>query len=74
MPCASDAHEDEGSDYTKPTWRVRDTLEQIDIVKLLVRKYSDTFELVTAAHGIQGAFDNDKVASLIGLEGLVKPF
>lgn len=69
MPCASDLHLDEGADYTKGTWRVRDTLEQIDIVKLLVQKYRETFELVTTSHGIRGAFDNGKVASLIGLEG-----
>ncbi|KAK9899448.1 hypothetical protein P389DRAFT_48660 [Cystobasidium minutum MCA 4210] len=70
-PCPSDLHEwqKDELDYTKASWSVRDTLEQIDIVKLLVRKYKDTFELVTSAEGIQGAFDNGKVASLIGLEG-----
>jgi membrane dipeptidase len=62
-------HYDEGPDYTKATWRVRDTLEQIDIVKLLINKYRDTFELATSSSGIRGVFSKGKVASLIGLEG-----
>lgn len=69
VPCASDVHYDEGPNYSKATWRVRDTLEQIDVVKLLIQKYRDTFQLATSASGIQGAFSTGKVASLIGLEG-----
>jgi len=68
-PCASEAHLDDGADYTKATWRVRDTLEQIDISKLLINKYRDTFELVTSSQGIWDAFNKGKIASLIGLEG-----
>ncbi|KAF5345322.1 hypothetical protein D9758_008491 [Tetrapyrgos nigripes] len=36
--------EDEGEDFLKATWRVRDTLEQIDVSKLLIDKYSDVGE------------------------------
>ena len=69
VPCAADAGQHEGPDYVNATWRVRDTLEQIDITKLLVDKYSDTFELTTSATGVREAFANKRIASLIGIEG-----
>ena len=67
---------------------VRDTLEQIDISKLLIQKYSDaslflrctgliltryqTFMLATTTAEVKEAFRVGKVASLIGLEGLAE--
>lgn len=43
IPCPEDAGYPKDSDgnFTQPTNRVRDTLEQIDIAKLLVEKHSD---------------------------------
>lgn len=69
VPCAADAGQSEGSDYVNATWRVRDTLEQIDVTKLLVEKYSDTFQLANSVASVRAAFANKRIASLIGIEG-----
>ena len=44
------------------------TLEQIDVIKRLVEANADSMQFVTSADGIEEAFANGKVASLIGLE------
>ncbi|QRV91245.1 Membrane dipeptidase (Peptidase family M19) [Ceratobasidium sp. AG-Ba] len=64
VPC-----EDDGPDFLVPTNRVRDTLEQIDVSKLLIHKYSDTFMLATGTADVKEAFRVGKIASLIGVEG-----
>ena len=43
-------------------------LEQIDVIKRLIEKNSDEMVFVTTAKGIEEAFANKKIASLIGLE------
>ena len=43
-------------------------MEQIDVIKRLVETNSDDMQFVTTAAGIEDAFANGKVASLIGLE------
>jgi membrane dipeptidase len=48
---------------------VEQTLEQIDLIKRLIQKYSDHLELVTTSDGIWQAFKNKKIASLIAVEG-----
>jgi len=48
---------------------VERTLEQIDVIKRLVAKYSDDMQLVTTADGIMEAFNASKIASLICVEG-----
>ena len=48
---------------------VRTSLDQVDIVKRVIKKYPQTFELVTTAAGITKAFNRGRVASLMGLEG-----
>jgi len=48
---------------------VERTLEQIDVIKRLVDKYSDDMQLVTTADGIMQAFNESKIASLICVEG-----
>ena len=45
------------------------TLEQIDIVHRMVRKYPDTFELALTADDIERIHKQGKIASLIGMEG-----
>ena len=42
-------------------------MEQIDVIKRLVEANSDQMEFVTTAAGIEEAFANGKVASLIGM-------
>jgi len=45
------------------------TLEEIDTVHRLVRRYPDTFELALTADDIERIFKKGKIASLIGMEG-----
>jgi membrane dipeptidase len=45
------------------------TLEQIDIVHQMMRRYPDTFELALTAGDVERIFKRGKIASLIGMEG-----
>lgn len=45
------------------------TLEQIDCVYALVRRYPDTFALATTADEVEAAFGSGRIASLLGMEG-----
>ena len=45
------------------------TLEQIDIVHRMTRKYPDVFELALTADDVVRIFKRGKIASLIGMEG-----
>ncbi|KAI0664784.1 membrane dipeptidase-domain-containing protein [Cubamyces menziesii] len=60
---------EEGEDYLNATWRVRDTLEQIDVSKLLINKYPDTFSLSLNSRDIKTSISRGKIASLLGVEG-----
>jgi len=66
--------EEEGKDFMGATWRVRDTLEQIDIAKLLIAKYPETFQFALGSEDIKSAIINGKIASLLGVEGYVTVF
>ena len=45
------------------------TLEQIDIVHRMMRRYPETFELALTADDVERIFKKGKIASLIGMEG-----
>ena len=45
------------------------TLEQIDIVHQMLRRYPETFELALTAADVERIFKSGKIASLIGMEG-----
>jgi membrane dipeptidase len=45
------------------------TLEQIDIVHRMMRKYPETFELARTSDDVERIFKQGKIASLIGMEG-----
>jgi membrane dipeptidase len=45
------------------------TLEQIDLVKRMVHRYPDTFELAVSTEDIERIHKEGKIASLIGVEG-----
>jgi membrane dipeptidase len=45
------------------------TLEQIDIVHRMMRKYPQTFELALTAADVERIFKSGKIASMIGMEG-----
>jgi membrane dipeptidase len=48
---------------------IRATLEQIDIVHRMMRKYPDSFELALTAADVERIFKAGRIASLIGMEG-----
>ena len=48
---------------------VRATLEQIDVVHRMVRKYPDTFELALTAADVERIFKAGRIGSLVGMEG-----
>jgi membrane dipeptidase len=48
---------------------VRATLEQIDVIHRLVRRYPDTFEIAYSVDDILRIRKSGKIASLIGVEG-----
>lgn len=48
---------------------VRRTLEQIDVIHRMCQLYPETFMCVTDSTGIRQAFQEGRVASLIGVEG-----
>jgi membrane dipeptidase len=45
------------------------TLEQIDIVHRMMRRYPETFELALTADDVERIFRKGRIASLIGMEG-----
>ena len=49
-------------------------MEQIDVAINLMSKYSDVFQLCTTADEVMEAIGNGKIASLMGLEGCVRPY
>ncbi|KAJ3772979.1 membrane dipeptidase-domain-containing protein [Lentinula raphanica] len=59
----------EGADFLEATWRVRDTLEQIDVAKLLIEKYPNTFQFAQNTKDIRSAIADGKIASMLGVEG-----
>lgn len=56
------------SDYAGQT-AVTATLEQIDIVHQMMKRYPDTFELALTADDVERIFRKGKIASMIGMEG-----
>ncbi|GFS16924.1 dipeptidase [Elysia marginata] len=48
---------------------VRAALDQVDVIKKYVARYPHTFRFVTTAQGIEDAFKDGLVGSLMGLEG-----
>ncbi|OBZ67251.1 putative dipeptidase C3A11.10c [Grifola frondosa] len=69
VACPAGAGLDEGEDYLNATWRVRDTLEQIDVAQLLISKYPETFSLALSSADVKLSISRGKIASLIGVEG-----
>ncbi|KAL5514515.1 hypothetical protein ACEPAG_2604 [Sanghuangporus baumii] len=59
----------DNENFTKPSYRVRDTLEQIDVAHLLINEYSDTFRFASTSSEVLSAIRSKRIASLIGVEG-----
>ncbi|KAL8283204.1 hypothetical protein RQP46_005982 [Phenoliferia psychrophenolica] len=72
VPCPDDAGypRDNDGNFTTPTWRTRDTLEQIDVAKLIIAKHSDTFEYTPTAKSWKKAMKKGKIGGMLGVEGL----
>ena len=47
----------------------RTFMDQIDVIKLLVKKYPDTFQFATSSSDIASALKSNRIASLVGIEG-----
>lgn len=47
----------------------RTFIDQMDVIKLVVRNYSWAFNFATSASDIEGAHRSGQIASLIGVEG-----
>ena len=54
-----------GCDSTEP---VKEFLEQMDVIKQIVRKYPDTFHYAESVADIRAGFKAGKISSLIGVE------
>ncbi len=52
-----------------PEAAVKQTFEQIAIIRAFVARHPETFTFATTADGIEQAFKSGRIASLIGLEG-----
>lgn len=48
---------------------VQATIEQIDVMKRLIERYSADLELALSANDVQRAMDRGRLASLLGMEG-----
>jgi membrane dipeptidase len=57
------------ADTAKKGRAVRETLEQIDVIKRMVKAYPDTFEMAYTADDVERIHKDGKIASLIGVEG-----
>ena len=44
-------------------------IDQIDVIKLLVKRYPDTFQFATSSSDITSAMKTNHIASLVGIEG-----
>jgi membrane dipeptidase len=52
-----------------PLEQVRETLEQIDLVRAIVARYPDTFELARTAADVRRIHKAGRIASMMGVEG-----
>ncbi|GAA5848378.1 hypothetical protein JCM3766R1_002328 [Sporobolomyces carnicolor] len=70
VPCPEDeGYERDDKNFTTPSFRVRDTLEQIDVARLLIDRYSNTFELVSNSREWRDAIRRGKMGAMLGVEG-----
>ncbi|KAL4222111.1 dipeptidase 1 (renal) [Mactra antiquata] len=48
---------------------IRMTMDQLDVIKNIIRKYPEVFKYVSTSQGILESFNEGKIGSMIGLEG-----
>nr|AFK23382.1 dipeptidase [Cordyceps militaris] len=49
---------------------IRETMQQIDLIKLIINKFPDDLQLALSSREATEAFRRGKIASMIGIEGL----
>ena len=69
VDCPGTAGFNESTDFTTPSFRVRDTLEQIDITRQMIDAYPDDFVFADSASDIRRAHAAGRIAGLMGIEG-----
>ena len=67
-PCPASPEEDPGPDFTLPTNDVRDALEMLDLIQRMIEQLDD-LQYARSSTEVRQAFQNGKIASLIGMEG-----
>lgn len=69
-PPTTPSNSSDSDDFHAPTNAVRDTLEQIDLARLIItERYPDVFAFTKTAVQVEEALAEGKVAGLIGIEG-----
>ncbi|GAA5995176.1 dipeptidase [Rhodotorula paludigena] len=71
VPCPEDAgypSENTGN-FTSPSFRVRDTVEQIDAAHRIIDRYSSTLEFTPTAAAWRRAIKRGKIGGMLGVEG-----
>ncbi|RDW57255.1 dipeptidase-2 [Coleophoma crateriformis] len=68
-PCHGIGGEDPGEDFNNPTNALRDSLEMLDLIQNMIKQHPDHLEYAHSSTDVQRAFQNGKIASLIGMEG-----
>ncbi|GAA5852969.1 hypothetical protein JCM9279_000097 [Rhodotorula babjevae] len=71
VPCPEDVGYpvDADSNFTSPSHRVRDTLEQIDTARLIIDKYSHDLEFTPTVSSWRRAMKRGKIGGMLGVEG-----
>jgi membrane dipeptidase len=67
-PCPASTGEDPGPDFTIPTNGVRDAFEMLDLIQHMIDQLDD-LQFARSSAEVRSAFENGKIASLIGMEG-----
>lgn len=68
-PCADFVGEDYGPDFLDKTEGLRDSLEVLDIIKRMIEQHPNDMQYAHSSKDIKKAFNEGKIASLIGMEG-----
>lgn len=67
-PCPQFTGEDPGPDFTSPTSGLRDALEVLDLIQNMIEQLDD-LQFARSSAEVMAAFEQGKIASLIGMEG-----
>ena len=68
-PCHASVGEDPGVDFNSPTSALRDSLEMLDLIQVMIQQLPDDLQYAYSSADITEAFRQGKIASLIGMEG-----